>query len=206
MTPIELQRGVSYYLPFTLLSYLIGAIPTGYWLGKLWKGVDVRRRGSGNLGATNVFRVLGIGPGIVTLLVDVAKGAVPVVWIQNVDPDALGLAVVAGLAAIAGHTASLFVGFRGGKGVATSAGVFAALLPVPSVIALAAFLLSLAMSRRVSVGSIVAAVTLAGTAFIFSPDPLRTYTAAAVACLVIWTHRGNIKRILAGTEPRIGNG
>src|SRR5688572_11491418 len=101
------------------VSYLIGSIPTGYWLGKLWKGIDVRKQGSGNLGATNVFRVLGTGAGMVTLVIDIAKGALPVLWVKHMYPDpmeqmyphALAWAAVAGLAAIAGHTASIFVGF-----------------------------------------------------------------------------------------------
>src|SRR5580765_1517553 len=101
-----------------LASYLIGSIPTGYWLGKLWKGIDVRQQGSGNLGATNVFRVLGVAPGIVTLLLDILKGIAPVMWVQHVHPGDLGLAVAAGLAAIMGHMTSIFVRFRGGKGVA----------------------------------------------------------------------------------------
>jgi glycerol-3-phosphate acyltransferase PlsY len=187
------------------VSYLIGSIPTGYWLGKIWKGLDVRQHGSGNLGATNVFRVLGTGPGLLTLTIDMAKGAGPVLEVQHAFPHALGLSAAAGLAAIIGHMTSVFVGFRGGKGVATSTGVFAALLPIPSAIAAAVFALSLTLSRMVSVSSICAAVTLAIAAFLLSPERLLAYTAATVACLVIWTHRGNIQRILAGTESRIGS-
>src|SRR5690349_1077306 len=93
------------------VSYLIGSIPTGYWLGKLWKGVDVRQHGSGNLGATNVFRVLGTAPGVITLLIDIAKGAGPVLWVKHTYPDLLGWAVAAGLATIVGHTTSVFVRF-----------------------------------------------------------------------------------------------
>src|SRR5439155_1663845 len=149
-------------------------------------------------------RVLGMAPGTVTLLVDIAKGALPVLTIKHLCPGELGLAVAAGLAAILGHTASPFVHFRGGKGVATSAGVFGALLPVPSAIALPVFLLCLFITRMVSVSSILAAIALAIAAFILSPEPLLAYTAGAVAGLVIWTHRGNIRRILAGTESHIG--
>lgn len=187
-----------------LACYILGSIPTGYWLGKAWKGIDVRQHGSGNLGATNVFRVLGAAPGTVTLLLDIAKGALPVLFIQHHMPESLVMQVTGGLATILGHTASVFVQFRGGKGVATSAGVFAALLPWPSAIALGVFLITLAMSRRVSVSSLVSAVTLAVSAFFLAPEPLLAYTAAVVAALVVWTHRGNIRRILAGTEPRIG--
>ncbi len=189
----------------TLLAcYLLGSIPTGYWLGKAWKGIDVRQHGSGNLGATNVFRVLGVGPGVLTLILDIAKGAAPVLWIQHQMPDFLVMQVTAGLATIVGHTASVFVRFRGGKGVATSAGVFAALLPIPSLIAFGIFLITLAMTRQVSASSLASAVTLAISSFFFAPEPLLAYTAVIVAGLVIWTHRGNIRRICMGTEPRIG--
>ena len=186
------------------MAYLLGSIPTGYWLGKFWKGVDVRQHGSGNLGATNVFRVLGVGPGITTLALDILKGAAPVIGVQHFFPGDLGLAVAAGMAAILGHMTSLFVRFRGGKGVATSAGVFAALLPVPSGIALAVFLICLALSRMVSASSICGALALSLAALSLGCAPLLKYTAVAVACLVIWTHRGNIQRILAGTESKIG--
>src|SRR5437660_1155675 len=94
-------------LPVTVGSYLLGSIPTGYWLGKIWKGVDVRQHGSGNLGATNVFRVLGTAPGVLTLAFDILKGAAPVLCVKHVYPGALDLAAAAGLAAILGHTTSL---------------------------------------------------------------------------------------------------
>jgi glycerol-3-phosphate acyltransferase PlsY len=188
-----------------LFSYLLGSVPTGYWLGKLWKGVDVRKQGSGNLGATNVFRVLGTAPGIFTLLIDVLKGAAPVLFVKHLQPGAIDLAVAAGLAAIVGHTTSIFVRFRGGKGVATSGGVFAALLPRPSLISLAVFALCLTLTRRVSASSICAAIALAAAAFALSAEPVPAYAAAAVAGMVLWTHRQNIRRLLAGTEPRIGS-
>src|ERR1044071_9941862 len=113
-----------------LASYLLGSIPTGYWLGLAWKGIDIRKHGSGNLGATNVFRVLGKWPGFGTLAFDILKGWIPVHLAMRFFPGRLALAIGAGLSAIVGHTASLFVRFRGGKGVATSASVFAALLPL----------------------------------------------------------------------------
>jgi acyl phosphate:glycerol-3-phosphate acyltransferase len=186
-------------------SYFLGAIPTGFWLGKAWKGIDVRQHGSGNLGATNVFRVLGTVPGIVTLVLDIFKGAAPVLLVKHFFPGMIGLAALAGVVAIVGHTTSPFVGFHGGKGVATSAGVFGALLPLPAAIAMGVFAIGLAISRRVSVSSICAAVALAIAAFHYSPEPLLAYAAAAMAVLIIWTHRGNIQRIIAGTEPRLGS-
>src|SRR5882672_11102169 len=99
------------------LAYLIGSVPTGYWLGKLWKGVDVRQFGSGNLGATNVFRVLGVVPGLLTFVIDFSKGLISVLVAKRLFPGELSIALCAGLAAILGHTTSVFVRFRGGKGV-----------------------------------------------------------------------------------------
>jgi glycerol-3-phosphate acyltransferase PlsY len=186
-----------------IVSYIIGSIPTGYWLGKIWKGVDVRQHGSGNLGATNVFRVLGKGAGLVTLLIDITKGALPVLWVKMAYPDLLGWAVAAGVAAIIGHTMSIFVRFRGGKGVATSAGAFAALLPIPSFIAFLIFAGCLTITRMVSASSITAAIALALSSFLLSADPLLSFTALVIALLVIVKHRSNIGRIAAGTEPRI---
>lgn len=184
-------------------AYLIGSIPTGYWLGKWWKGIDIRQHGSGNPGATNVFRVLGKVPGILTLSIDALKGALPVLGAQRFFPNSTIVPLATGLAAIAGHTASVFLAFRGGKGVATSAGVFAALLPVPFGAALAAFILCLAVSRRVSLSSIVSSMTLAVVSFLTPTPKGSAYATATVACFVIWKHRSNLKRLCAGTEPPI---
>lgn len=184
------------------LAYLMGSIPTGFWIGKLWKGIDVRDYGSGNLGATNVFRVLGKGPGLITLIIDILKGALPVLGVERRFPEPW-MALLAGLLTIIGHTSSIFVRFRGGKGVATSAGVFGALLPVASLMAFATFAFSFFFTRIVSVSSILAACVLSFAAFFTSPDPLRAYTATVVTGLLIWTHRANLKRLIRGTEPRI---
>nr|AEQ20586.1 putative glycerol-3-phosphate acyltransferase PlsY [uncultured bacterium CSLF42] len=185
------------------VAYAAGSIPTGYWLGKAWKGIDVRQHGSGNLGATNVFRVLGAGPGSITLAVDILKGLLPVLWCRNHFPADISLAMAVGVAAITGHTTSLFVHFRGGKGVATSAGVFAALLPGPFLAAISVFIVALIISRIVSISSILAALTLAGVSLVWSPAPLMTGFAAGVALWIIWRHRSNIGRLLQGEEPRI---
>lgn len=193
-------------LAVVAVSYLIGSIPTGYWLGKGWKGIDIRQHGSGNLGATNVFRVLGKGPGMATLAIDILKGALPVLWVQSRFPGALSLAVAAGLAAIVGHMGSIFVGFRGGKGVATSAGVFAALMPIPSAIAFSIFLGLLGLTRFVSVSSVAGAAALAISALLMHADPLLAGAAVAVAAAVLWKHRHNLRRVAAGTEPRVGRG
>jgi glycerol-3-phosphate acyltransferase PlsY len=184
-------------------SYLLGSIPTGYWLGMAWKGVDVRKQGSGNLGATNVFRVLGPGPGIVTLVLDMLKGFLPVLACLHFFPGDETLAIVVGLAAIIGHITSFFVGFRGGKGVATSAGVFSALLPIPALFALIAFGVSLALSRIVSLSSLIGASALAISSFWLAPSRWMSGAATGVAVFIFWTHRGNIRRLIQGSEPRI---
>jgi glycerol-3-phosphate acyltransferase PlsY len=187
-----------------VIAYVIGSIPTGYWLGKVWKGIDVRQHGSGNLGATNVLRVLGPVPGGFTLAFDIFKGFLAVCLMRKYGINSEPWAVAAGVVAILGHTTSFFVRFRGGKGVATSLGVFAALLPWPALFAVIAFIISLLLTRRVSVGSIAGVLTLSISAFVRHEHPLLAYTSAAIAAMVLWTHRANIQRLLAGTEPRIG--
>jgi len=188
---------------FLLAAYFLGAIPTGYWLGLMWKGVDVRKQGSGNLGATNVFRVLGKGPGSVTLFLDIVKGLLPVLAAEHLYPGQEPMAVVAGLLAVLGHTTSPFVGFRGGKGVATSTGVFAALLPMPMVIAVSTFILMLTISGFVSLSSMVAAMALALAAHMLKAPESLQIASLAIAAFVMWTHRANIQRLRAGTENRI---
>jgi glycerol-3-phosphate acyltransferase PlsY len=187
-----------------LVAYMLGAIPTGYWLGKTWKRVDICQHGSGNVGATNVFRVLGPVPGVITLVIDILKGVVPVLWAKHLYMATPRQAAIVGAAAIIGHTTSPFVRFRGGKGVATSAGVFLALLPVPAGISVVVFAICLALTRMVSASSIAAAITLAITAFLLSPERILAYVALVIAILVIAKHRSNIQRIMAGTELRIG--
>lgn len=186
-----------------LTAYLVGSVPTGYWLGLAWKGIDVRQHGSGNLGATNVFRVLGKGPGLLTLGIDIFKGLAPVLIVQHVYPDDVSMALSTGLFAILGHTLSVFVRFRGGKGVATSAGVFAALLPGPSVVGLFVFAVVFGLTRYVSLGSISGALTLAASAFAFAAPRSLAWAAVGVATFVVWTHRTNIGRLLNGTEHKI---
>jgi glycerol-3-phosphate acyltransferase PlsY len=186
-----------------IVAYFLGSIPTGYWVGLAWKGIDVRKQGSGNLGATNVFRVLGTGPGLLTLAIDILKGWIPVIWAMHYFPQNLFLAAATGMVAIMGHATSVFVGFRGGKGVATSAGVFAALLPVPFAAAAAAFVIVFTATRYVSLGSLVAVLTLVISSFMLSaPSPL-AWATVFIALFVFWTHRTNIQRLRNGTENRL---
>lgn len=193
-----------------LLSYVLGSVPTGLWLGLRLRGVDIREHGSKNIGATNTLRVLGKGLGAIALIGDMAKGAVAVLVFARLAE--WGYAPIAcGLAAIAGHTWSVFLKFGGGKGVATSAGVFLGLCPVPTLIALAAFLVVVASTRMVSAGSISAAVVLTVAVWVIELDPLTGSAnnlvirsiATLVAAIVVVRHRTNIQRIVAGTENRI---
>ena len=185
-----------------ILSYVLGSVPTGLWLGLKLRGVDIRQHGSKNIGATNTFRVLGKGLGIATLAGDILKGWVPVVLFAQLDTWEY-LPVLCGLAAILGHTFSLFLWFRGGKGVATSTGVFLGLAPVPTLIAGGVFAIVFAATRMVSAGSIsAAAAMIAAVFFIATPVPVRVVT-VLVAVLVIVKHHANIRRILKGEESRL---
>jgi glycerol-3-phosphate acyltransferase PlsY len=185
-----------------LLSYFIGAIPVGSLIAQRMRGIDIREHGSGNPGATNVWRVVGKKAGIITLAFDILKGLLPVLFVRWVYPREAGTAALCGLTAIAGHNWSPFLNFKGGKGVATSGGVFLALLPIPTIAALAAFGLTVKRTKHISAGSLAAAVTLPVTAFIVPTIPLYRFAAVAVGIVVIMKHRANIQRLREGTEPR----
>ena len=184
-------------------AFLLGAIPFGYLAGKL-KGIDLRAHGSGNIGATNALRVLGWKIGLPVLLLDVLKGYLPVLLAQRLALSPWWV-VGAGLLAILGHTYSPFLGFRGGKGVATSLGVLIGLSPLIAVITLAAFILVIAITRYVSLGSLIGAVTEA-ICFLALPGLPLSYRLLGLlaAFFVILRHRPNIKRLLDGTESRLG--
>ena len=201
------------YMLTVLIGYLLGSIPTGFLVAKA-RGVDIRTVGSGNIGATNVFRILGKPAGVFVLLADAAKGWVAAFvvarWMSGwFYPDA-GLtarewfALVAGLAAILGHNYTCWLYFKGGKGIATSAGVLAALVPVPLLVILAVWTGVFACSRYVSLASIAAAFTLPFAAWLFAETKTMIVVTAALAALAIYKHKANIQRLLAGTENRIG--
>ena len=194
--PILLAGGI-------LGSLLAGSLPTGYLVVKALKGIDIRAFGSGNPGATNVLRAAGKGPALFTLAVDVLKGFSPAWICLRFFPFSPVFASLAGFAAVCGHNWSPFLNCRGGKGVATSIGMFAALLPLPSLIAVACFLVSLAASRMVSLGSIAGALGLTAGAFILEPSLFFRAFAAAASLLVVFLHRKNISGILKGEEPKI---
>lgn len=189
-----------------VLSYLVGATPTSYLVGKALHGVDLREHGSGNLGATNAFRVLGWRSALPVMLVDVAKGFVPAALFPRLAGAGLSWTLAFGAAAICGHMFSVWVHFRGGKGVATSAGVFLALAPGAVGAAAVVWALVVAATRYVSLGSIVAALAL--PVFVALSDPeggrgLVGFT-VALAAAVVWAHRSNLRRLLKGEESRIG--
>ena len=193
-----------FFLAF-VVAYLIGCIPTGLWLGLSVRGVDIRDHGSKNIGATNTLRVLGVKLGVVALVADIGKGYSVVMLAERLSPwEHAPLAC--GVAAILGHSFSLFLRFRGGKGVATAAGVFIALAPYPTLIAVVVFLVMLGITRMVSAASICAALGLVLSIFLFPQSwPVRI-TTLVVTTLITVKHRDNIKRILHGTESRIGKG
>ncbi|HEY3315149.1 MAG TPA: glycerol-3-phosphate 1-O-acyltransferase PlsY [Bacillota bacterium] len=188
-----------------ILGYLIGAVPFGFIAGRLL-GVDVRKHGSGNIGATNVLRVIGARAAAPVLLLDAAKGAAPVYLARHlaagVDPAWAGM--LAGLAAIAGHNWSVFLGFKGGKGVATSAGVAIMLIPRYLLAGLGAFVVAVALTRYVSLGSILGALAT-GIYVLIAPSALPEKVFGVVgAVFIIYRHKANITRLLAGQESRVG--
>lgn len=186
-------------------SFAVGSIPFGLLLGRWVAGVDVRKVGSGNVGATNVSRALGGRWFFVVLLLDAAKGAGPVLAAPLVAGEAASdwLRAACGFAAVLGHVFSPFLGFRGGKGVATGAGVFVALAPLPALCSFGIFGLVLAVSRFMSLASICAAASLAPVALAFRRPAPEIVFGAVVAAVVIARHRANLGRIAAGTEPRV---
>jgi len=192
-------------IPYLLvaLAYVIGATPTSYWVGRAFFGMDLREHGSGNLGATNTYRVLGAKAALPVVIVDMAKGWLPAWFLPQINGEtAWWWAVTYGSAAILGHMFSFWVGFRGGKGVATSGGIFIALAPLATLFAFLAWVISVSITRIVSVGSIVAAAVLPVAVF-FTPHAGgmgMVYFTIALALFVIWAHRANIGRLLRGEE------
>lgn len=184
------------------VGYLLGSIPFALLLTRS-RGVDLRRVGSRNVGAANVLRTTGVTRAIAVMLLDTSKGAIAVVFAQLFTED-LVTVTAAGLAAIVGHIYPAWIGFRGGKGVAASAGVFAVLAPVATVIATFVFVVTIVATRFISAGSIAGALALAMAAFLGdAPGAVNVGTAIA-AILVVHRHRDNLSRLVAGTERRIG--
>lgn len=200
------------YLAGFLVSYLLGSIPFGFLVAKA-HGVDIRSKGSGNIGATNVFRMLGKGPGILTFALDFAKGLVSALVVAGAADRLLGpvggnlpcLRLVCGAGALVGHSFPLFLGFRGGKGVATGVGLVMGISPATALVGLGVWLVVFLASRYVSLASIAAAAGVAVAAWtVMTPDPRRIVPAVlTVLCvLVVARHHSNVGRLLHGTENR----
>jgi glycerol-3-phosphate acyltransferase PlsY len=187
-------------------SYLIGAIPTSYVAARVFGGIDLRQHGSRNLGATNLYRVLGWRFALPVGLIDAAKGAIPVLVFAPLASDSELFALVCGITAVVGHVYSVFVRFRGGKGVATAAGVMLALTPVALAVSLVVWVVLVYLTGYVSVGSIVSAAIFPLAVYLLEHPamPEILWLDVGVAAGIIWLHRSNIQRLLNGTENRFG--
>lgn len=200
------------YIVAVVVAYLLGSIPTGFLVAKA-KGLDIRSVGSGNIGATNVFRILGKPAGIFVLVIDGLKGYTACTWAsdlilqyfatQNNDPEYLR--IVAGIFAVLGHNYTCWLRFKGGKGIATSAGVLAGLVPWALIIILTIWIVVFALTRYVSLGSIAASFTLPFATWLCGYSPKLIAITALMGALAIYKHKGNIQRLLQGTESRIGS-
>jgi len=207
-----------------ILSYLVGSVPTSIIVTRLVKGVDIRTQGSGNAGGTNVVRTLGLGWGALVIIIDAVKGFLASALISQIAlgdlvqilevplQDAAAVRILAGCAAVAGHVWSVFAGFRGGKGVSTAAGMLLGVAPAEMLASLVVFLIVVAVTKYVSLGSLLAAVAFPVTLLIREdlmgariPDYLTLLLFSTVlAFFLILNHRANIKRLIAGTEHRFG--
>lgn len=186
-------------LPAILIGYAIGSMPIGYLMAHAASGVDLRRVGSGNVGAANVYRTGGLRMGIAVMVADMAKGAAAVLLVGG-GPAA----VASGVAAVVGHIYPVWLRFKGGKGVATASGVFSVLTPWPTLIAAAAFALIVARTRFVSLGSIVATVLLPVAEWLLPGQCSVEIGATLVASLILFRHRGNVARLWSRTERALG--
>jgi len=185
------------------IGYLAGSIPFAFLAGRYFRGVDIRRIGSGNVGAANVLRSTSTLMAVLVMLLDAAKGAGAVLFAERLAPGDAAPAA-AGIAAVVGHVYPLWLRFRGGKGVATAAGVFAILTPLALAPAAAIFVATVWATRFISLGSLIATLALAPIALALGSSAAVVGAAGAVAVLIVFRHRTNIGRLLAGTERRIG--
>ena len=200
------------FVSVALAAYLLGSTPTGFLFGKA-RGLDIRTLGSGNIGATNVFRHLGTPAGICVLILDALKGYVACAflakvaalsWSTAVDTSLREpLSIVAGIAAVLGHNYTCWLGFKGGKGIATSAGVLASLLAGPLLVILGVWVIVFAASRYVSLASVAASFVLPFATWMLEKSRLMIFVAGAMGALAIYKHRANLYRLLNGTEHRV---
>ena len=192
------------------LTYLLGSVPTGYWLARARKGIDIRQFGSGNIGASNVGRVLGKPWGVAVLILDIAKGTLAVIAGQKVFFADSGLVsldayrILCGAGAVCGHNWTMFLGFRGGKGVATSAGVLLGLSPLLLLLTAALWGIAAKVSGYISVASITAGIGFCILAIAIGASMEMKIFGLVMAAMLIFQHRGNLQRLAQGTEPKIG--
>jgi glycerol-3-phosphate acyltransferase PlsY len=203
-----------YFLLMILVSYLVGSFPTAIVYGKLTRKIDIREHGSGNAGATNVFRVMGWKAGLLVLLIDMLKGLLATVLFYKIAVGAIAitpvlLQIIAGLFAVFGHIWTIFAGFKGGKGVGTGAGMIIGLVPGAVLLGIIVFIITVALTRYVSLGSILASLTIPIYLFVNHflldhPESLAILIFGIfIPILIIFTHRSNIQRLLKGTENKI---
>jgi glycerol-3-phosphate acyltransferase PlsY len=189
-----------------LASYLLGAIPTSFWVVRALKGIDLRTVGSGNLGATNLYRQLGFRWAVPVGLFDALKGAIPVAFIGPWSGLGLAGSVLLGVVAVLGHVFSVFVGFKGGKGVATGGGIVLGIAPWAFLATLLVWAVVVRVTGFVSLGSIIAAIVLPFFLWLLHPAARpAVWFVAGLSALVVWLHRANIARLRAGTEHRFGS-
>lgn len=192
------------------VAYILGSVPNALWIGKVFKGIDIREHGSKNTGSTNAARVLGAKLGILTLILDISKGAIPVALSLFMKADLLenvtGISnldfIMIGIFAIVGHSFSIFMKFKGGKAVATTVGVFTVLVPKGLLLAAVVFFVIFALTRYVSVSSITGAISLPIFIFFLYGDIPYTVFGGIITILIIVKHKSNIQRLLNGTESR----
>ena len=197
-----------------VIAYLLGSLPTGYLAGRLLQGIDIREHGSGSTGATNVLRTLGKVPGSIVLLIDALKGALAVCLTQAIFSLAIVptlsaewesyLVPLAAIGAILGHSKSIWLGFGGGKSVATGVGVLLAMSWQVGLVTMTIFAVSIAITRIVSISSIAGAISVTASMLIFEQPIPYTIFALVGGIYVVWLHRKNMQRVIAGTEPKVG--
>lgn len=184
-----------------IVAYILGSIPNALWIGKVFKGIDVREHGSKNTGSTNAARVLGAKLGILTLILDISKGAIPTL-IASMLLDSSISVILVGICAILGHSFSIFMKFKGGKAVATTVGVFIVLVPGAILLAAIVFFLVFGITRYVSLSSMIGAISLPIWIIIFYKNIPLTIFGIIIAILIIVRHKSNIQRLLNGTESK----
>ena len=191
-------------MPLVIVAaYLIGSVPFALLLARRWGAADLRRVGSGNIGAANVLRASGVTAGVLVAVLDIAKGAASVMLAERLSPNPASGAA-AGLAAIVGHIYPVWLRFRGGKGVATACGVFSVLTPLAVPPALAIFLVTVWATKYISLGSVLASIALPPIAYALGSPAPAVLAAAAAAVIIVFRHRSNVLRLRTGTERRLG--